>query len=638
MTRRFVYSLYVLNGLVQDLGMDTIAASDLPDLSGSYDPLGSATAAQAAAIATSEAYTDSSLTSYVPKTTTVNGHALSSNVTVTSSDVGLGSVTNDAQTKASIVPNTAPTAGQILIGNAGNTAYAKQTISGSGATITLGATGTVTISAIANASLANSTVTISGHSVALGGSLNLAAGDVSGLAAIATSGAITDATGTLLVGHGGTAQTSFTAHGVILGNGSSGLGVTAVGPTNQVLIGNTGADPSWSSVTESFLSLADVATANSSTSMHGFLKKLDNTATHFMDGTGNWSTPAGSATATPLNILDNSGLWFAQEQAPATLTTIATEGYGPDCFRMPSQTASTQYVRVDTNGAQETGLTTRYYGQFKQITGAGKFMVFQPLEGLPTYDINNQTVTLQVLMKASGSKTIRLGAFYLTSAGTMDTLPATTVASWNANSTDPTLGTNESYITVSSIPTGAGGTISGNAANCSVTTSWQNFAVTFTVTATAKNLCLAVWTDSQFSAGDILSTAQWGLYQGSSTVTWSPMDPQAELHRVLRFYEKSFAIDTAPAQASGTFAGCLSIGSGANTSAGTAVFKVEKRAVPTFTTYNPTQSATSWRNGADSGNNAIGTIVVGTSAATIPTNGATAANSWNIHWTAKARL
>ncbi|WP_202303478.1 tail fiber domain-containing protein [Dryocola clanedunensis] len=38
-------------------------------------------------------------TDFVPKTITVNGHALSSNVTVTKADVGLGNVTNDAQLK-----------------------------------------------------------------------------------------------------------------------------------------------------------------------------------------------------------------------------------------------------------------------------------------------------------------------------------------------------------------------------------------------------------------------------------------------------------------------------------------------------------------------------------------------------------
>lgn len=56
---------------------------------------------------------------------------------LTSSDVGLSNVTNDAQTKAAIVPNTVPSAGQILVGNAGGTAYAPVTVTGA----TLSSTG-----------------------------------------------------------------------------------------------------------------------------------------------------------------------------------------------------------------------------------------------------------------------------------------------------------------------------------------------------------------------------------------------------------------------------------------------------------------------------------------------------------------
>lgn len=44
---------------------------------------------------------DQDLSGLVPNTRTVNGHALSSNVTVSKSDVGLGNVTNDAQVPAS---------------------------------------------------------------------------------------------------------------------------------------------------------------------------------------------------------------------------------------------------------------------------------------------------------------------------------------------------------------------------------------------------------------------------------------------------------------------------------------------------------------------------------------------------------
>ena len=65
--------------------------------------------------------------------------------TIAASYVGLGSVTNDAQTKAAIVPNTTPAAGNILVGNVGGTAYASVAMSG-GATIS--PTGAVTVTGI----------------------------------------------------------------------------------------------------------------------------------------------------------------------------------------------------------------------------------------------------------------------------------------------------------------------------------------------------------------------------------------------------------------------------------------------------------------------------------------------------------
>lgn len=46
-------------------------------------------------------------------------------------------------------------------------------------------------------------------------------------------------------------------------------------------------------ITDANLSTSDVTTNNASTSKHGFLKKLSNAVTEYMDGTGNWSVPAG---------------------------------------------------------------------------------------------------------------------------------------------------------------------------------------------------------------------------------------------------------------------------------------------------------------------------------------------------------
>ncbi|SRR5712691_10879473 len=50
------------------------------------------------------------------------------------------------------------------------------------------------------------------------------------------------------VGNGGTGDTTLTAHGVLIGEGTSAVAVTAAGATNTVLHGNTGADPTYSAV------------------------------------------------------------------------------------------------------------------------------------------------------------------------------------------------------------------------------------------------------------------------------------------------------------------------------------------------------------------------------------------------------
>jgi hypothetical protein len=56
------------------------------------------------------------------------------------------------------------------------------------------------------------------------------------------------AAGTLPIAAGGTAATTFTANGVLYGNGTSALGVTAAGTTGQVLLANTSGAPTWGSV------------------------------------------------------------------------------------------------------------------------------------------------------------------------------------------------------------------------------------------------------------------------------------------------------------------------------------------------------------------------------------------------------
>lgn len=63
--------------------------------------------------------------------------------------------------------------------------------------------------------------------------------------------------------------------------------------------------PPGSGMAETMLTFSDVTTNNATTSAHGFLKKLDNDATHYMSGTGVWTQPYG--VQNPLMI---TGSWY----------------------------------------------------------------------------------------------------------------------------------------------------------------------------------------------------------------------------------------------------------------------------------------------------------------------------------------
>jgi len=74
---------------------------------------------------------------------------------VTATMVGLGNVTNDAQTKAAIMPNTAPAAGKIPIGNAGGTAYAPVALTGPVTVTSAGVTSVATLNQSTTGTAAN---------------------------------------------------------------------------------------------------------------------------------------------------------------------------------------------------------------------------------------------------------------------------------------------------------------------------------------------------------------------------------------------------------------------------------------------------------------------------------------------------
>lgn len=284
------------------------------------------------------------------------------------------------------------------------------------------------------------------------------------------------------------------------------------------------------------------------------------------------------------NYLINGGFDFVQRQTPGTLTTIAQDTYSADRFRISRENADLQYQRVDGTG--ESGLTSKFFGTYKKITNTGKFMVYQILEGANSVHLRGKTVTFQVQMKASASKTIRMAILELQNAGTMDTIPGTFVSAWGANSTDPTLGSNLAIITA--------------AQSRSVTTSMQTFNVTVTVPSNSKNLICALWTDSQFAANDTLSVAEAGLYVGYAVQPWNPRLLAQEFSMCQRHYWKTFLPDTGPAQNIGVDTGEFKTPApvaGANTER-IVNFNhiVPMFKAPTITTFNPAAANAQFRD------------------------------------------
>lgn len=260
------------------------------------------------------------------------------------------------------------------------------------------------------------------------------------------------------------------------------------------------------------------------------------------------------------NMGINGGFDYAQRQVPGTLTTYsqtAARQYGADRWTVTNENASVQYRRVDTSAAPQTGITARYYGEYTKITSTGKLEVSQAIEAGNCLHLRSKTIRVQVKLRCSASKTIRMLLLQLTAAGTLDTIPGivnaapsgTYISAHGANGTDPTFGTNLSKI--APVTTEANGTIANSGLSCAVTTTFQRFSATFALPSDFKNLVVVFVSDSQFSAADRLEITEFGLYDGTEIRDWAERMQVAQQLNVQRYYQKSFNADTSPAQNAG---------------------------------------------------------------------------------------
>jgi hypothetical protein len=304
------------------------------------------------------------------------------------------------------------------------------------------------------------------------------------------------------------------------------------------------------------------------------------------------------------NALRNAGFWFAQRQVPGTLTTYSNVGgriiAGADGWGISCENASIQYRRVDTSGAKDPNLQSRFWGEYTKITSTGKIAVCQVVEGVDAQNFRGRTVRFQVYAKAIIGTPVAIKLGVMSWAGTLDTVPNGAGLMWSAfgaNGVDPTLAANFSWLAPKSGVTPDNATASTNAAIGSATTTWQRFGVVVDVPDTCKNLIVVVWTDNQVIATNGIGLAQASLTEGYEVQDWSPADYSRELARVQRFYAKTFEIDTGPVQNAGAATGAIAsiIGKAAATALASHIvwrYPVPlAKAATTITQYSPESAA-----------------------------------------------
>lgn len=114
------------------------------------------------------------------------------------------------------------------------------------------------------------------------------------------------------------AVNNLTADQILVSNSLGGITTLGAGTSTTVIHGNSSGAPSYSAIIEADISLTDITTNNATSSKHGFLPKLSNVATQFLNGQGNFATPAGTTNSylsttftsqTSVNVMHNFNVY-----------------------------------------------------------------------------------------------------------------------------------------------------------------------------------------------------------------------------------------------------------------------------------------------------------------------------------------
>lgn len=193
-------------------------------------------------------------------------------------------------------------------------------------------------------------------------------------------------------------------------------------------------------ITERQILLSDVTTNNASTSNHGFLKKLDGNALHFMDGSGAWSTPAGSGTVTSVGVIVPSPLSASGSPVTTSGSITVTWGSGqiPVANLGSGSASSTKVLQGDGTWVDRPYIVGAYVPGAQ--TNSQVFVRHVPSVAVTVPSgCTNSTLTLETAATASTTYTVKkngssVGTAVVGISGTSATFTCSGSFSFNGSS------------------------------------------------------------------------------------------------------------------------------------------------------------------------------------------------------------
>jgi len=182
---------------------------------------------------------------------------------------------------------------------------------------------------------------------------NTTSGPAFGNLALGTAN--TNVSGTLTVTNGGTGAATFTTNGVIYGNTTSALGVTAAGTTGQVFVGTTGSAPSWTTALTGITTLTATGaiTFNTTTNNQSYTTTGAGTITISSGTVGSIDnmTIGGTTRAAGTFTTVTAPTVAGGATASSTLTLESTSGAGTTDSIQFLVASQAEAARYDTSGA-----------------------------------------------------------------------------------------------------------------------------------------------------------------------------------------------------------------------------------------------------------------------------------------------